>query len=105
MIAQMIRAVLFAIATVATLVGSRASRSARRGSILPGLYFARRTSDVMPTMSSLRRYLGPPIHRMLWGHSHPAVPSQDPACGTRSKQTDLISQRGCSSKTASARGV
>ena len=59
MIAQMIRAVLFAIATVATLVGFRASRSARRGSILPGLYFARRTSDVIPTMSSLRRYLSP----------------------------------------------
>jgi hypothetical protein len=30
MIAQMVRAVLFAIATVATLVGFRASRSARR---------------------------------------------------------------------------
>ena len=59
MIAQMIRAVLFAIATVATLVGLRVSRSARRGSILPGLYFAQRTSDVMPTMSSLRRYLSP----------------------------------------------
>jgi hypothetical protein len=26
---------------------------------LPGLYFAQRTSDVMPTMSSLRRYLSP----------------------------------------------
>ena len=52
MIAQMTRAVLFAIATVATLVGFRASRFARRGSILSGWYFARRTSDVMPTMSS-----------------------------------------------------
>ena len=59
MIAQMTRAVLFAIATVATLVGFRAGRSVRRGSILPGLYFARRTSDVIPTMSSLRRYLSP----------------------------------------------
>jgi hypothetical protein len=46
MIAQMTRAVLFAIATVATLVGFRASRSARRGSILPGLYFARRTMRI-----------------------------------------------------------
>jgi hypothetical protein len=36
MIAQISRAVLLAIATVATLVGFRASRSARRGSILPG---------------------------------------------------------------------
>ena len=59
MIAQMIRVVLFAIATVATLVGFRASRSARRGSIVAGLYFARRTSEVVPTMSSLRRYLSP----------------------------------------------
>ena len=59
MIAQMTRAVLFAIATVATLVGFRASKSAKRGSILSGLYFARRTSEVIPTMSSLRRYLSP----------------------------------------------
>jgi hypothetical protein len=59
MIAQMIRAVLFAIATVATLVGFRASRLTKRGSIFSGLYFARRTSEVMPTMSSLRRYLSP----------------------------------------------
>src|ERR1700682_817505 len=46
MIAQMIRAVLFAIATVATLVGFRASRSASRGSP-SGFCFARRTSAVM----------------------------------------------------------
>jgi len=59
MIAQTTRAVLFAIATVATLVGFRASRSAKRGSILPGWCFARRTSDVMLTMSNLRRYLSP----------------------------------------------
>ena len=45
MIAQMTRAVLFAIATVATRVGFRASRSARRGSIFLGLYFARRTTS------------------------------------------------------------
>jgi hypothetical protein len=59
MIAQMIRAVLFAIATVATLVGFRASRLTSRGSIVCGLHLARRTSEVMPTMSSLRRYLSP----------------------------------------------
>jgi hypothetical protein len=46
MIAQMTRAVLFAIATVATLVGFRASRSARR-EFVAGLCLARRTSDVI----------------------------------------------------------
>src|ERR1700733_5344260 len=55
----MVRAVLFAIATVATRAGFRASRLANRGSIFSGLDFARLTSEVMPTMSSLRRYLSP----------------------------------------------
>ncbi len=59
MVAQMVRAVLFAIATVATRTGFRASRLANRGSIFSGLDFARLTSEVMPTMSILRRYLSP----------------------------------------------
>jgi len=54
MIAQIIRAVLFAIATVATRTGFRTSRLASRGSIVGGLSFARRTSEVMPTMSSIQ---------------------------------------------------
>src|SRR3974390_1998042 len=41
MIAQIVRAVLFAMATVATRTGFRASRLANRGSIVWGLCFAR----------------------------------------------------------------
>src|SRR5208282_3258259 len=59
----MIRAVLFAIATVASRMGFRASRLANRGSIASGWYFARPASEVMPTMSSLRRYLS---HGWTW---------------------------------------
>src|SRR5512147_2019885 len=53
------RAVLLAMATVATRTGLRASHLAKRGSTASGLYFARLTREVMPTISSLRRYLSP----------------------------------------------
>ena len=59
MIAQITRAVLLAMATVATRMGLRASHLAKRGSTASGLYFARLTSEVMPTISSLRRYWSP----------------------------------------------
>jgi hypothetical protein len=54
MIAQATRAALLAIATVATRTGLWASHLARRGSTVSGLYFARLTKEVMPTISSLR---------------------------------------------------
>ena len=57
MIAQAMRAALLAIATVATRTGFRASKSATYGSTLSGLYFARLTSEVMPTIKQLAQIL------------------------------------------------
>src|SRR4030095_16947359 len=59
MIAQITRAALLASATVATRAGLRDSRSASQRSTDLGLRFARLMSEVMPTISSLRRYLSP----------------------------------------------
>lgn len=59
MIAQTTRAVWFAMATVATRTGLRASKATSRGSAVSGLRFTRLMSDVMPTTSSVQRYLSP----------------------------------------------
>ena len=55
MIAQITRAALLAMATVATRAGLRASSWASRGSVAPGPHLAWRSSEVMPTIKSLRR--------------------------------------------------
>jgi hypothetical protein len=57
--AQTICAILSAMATVASRTGFRASKSTSRGSMDAGLCRARRTSDVAPTTSGLRRYSRP----------------------------------------------
>jgi hypothetical protein len=54
--AQTIRAILLAMATVASRTGFRASKSTTTDA---GLCRARRTSDVAPMTSRLRRYLRP----------------------------------------------
>jgi len=59
MMAQTILAVLLAKATVTTRTGLRASKAMRLGSAASGFLFACRTTAVMPTTSSLRRYLSP----------------------------------------------
>ena len=57
--AHMIRAVLFAIATVARRAGFRCNRPARHGSAQSGLMATCRTRDIMPTKMSWRKYLSP----------------------------------------------
>jgi hypothetical protein len=59
MIAQMTRAVLFAIATVATLVGFRASRSARRGSTRASHTVLRKPAAQPHLMAKLDQFARP----------------------------------------------
>ncbi len=59
MIAQTTRAILLAMATLATRTGFLAKRATRRGSAVSGLCLARRIRDVAPTTRSFRKYRSP----------------------------------------------
>lgn len=59
MIAQTTRAILLAMATLATRAGLRASKARRRGSAASGLCRARRIREVAPITRSFLRYRSP----------------------------------------------
>lgn len=59
MIAQTTRAILFAMATLATRAGLRASNAIRCGSVVSGLCLARRINEVAPITRSFLRYRSP----------------------------------------------
>ena len=72
MIAQIARAVVFAMATVANRSGFRASRALILGYAALGWCRLRRPREVMPTISSRRRYW-PPISEMRASVTGPGV--------------------------------
>ena len=74
MTAQTTRAILFAMATLATRTGFLASNATSRGSAVSGLYLARRINDVAPTTNSFLRYRSPILVM------RPSRPPQ-PSCG------------------------
>jgi hypothetical protein len=59
MTVQTTRAILFAMATLATRTGFLASSATSRGSAVSGLYLARRINDVAPITRSFLRYRSP----------------------------------------------
>lgn len=59
MIAHTTRAILFAMATLATRAGFLASNARRRGSAASGLCLARRIREVAPITRSFLRYRSP----------------------------------------------
>src|ERR1700694_1401783 len=103
MIAQITRAVLLASATVTTRTGFRDNRSASFGSTAWGLSFARRTSEVMPTTSSRRKYLSP-IFDILPSRS---LPPLECCSGVRPSQAANCrpERNWCGSVTEAAKAV